>query len=61
MQCKTCDRSLAEYKYSVKVFTDCVRRLPGLVGHDRELAHQKLEELRLACRDANYALTAHRR
>jgi hypothetical protein len=61
MQCKRCDSLLADYKYSFKLFNDAVRRLPGLVGHDRELAHQKLEELRLACRDADYALTAHRR
>jgi hypothetical protein len=61
MQCKRCDSLLADYKYSFKLFTDGVRRLRGLVGHDRELAHQKLEELRLACRDADYALTAHRR
>jgi hypothetical protein len=60
MECKTCDSLLADYKYSFKLFTDAVRRLPGLVGHDRELAHQKLGQLRLACRDADYALTVHR-
>ena len=60
MECKTCDSLLADYKYSVKLFTDAVQRLPGLVGHDRELAHQKLEQLRVACRNADNALTAHR-
>ena len=59
MDCKTCNGLLAEYEYSLKLFTDAVRRLPGLVGHDRELAHQKLEQLRLACRNADNALTAH--
>ena len=61
MECKTCDSLLADYKYSVKLFTEAVRRLPGLVGHDRQLAHQKLEQLRLACRNADNALTAHSR
>jgi hypothetical protein len=61
MQCKTCDSLLADYKYSFKLFTDAVRRLPGLAGHDRELTHLKLEELRMACRDADNALKAHRR
>jgi hypothetical protein len=45
MECKTCDSLLADYKYSVKLFTEAVRRHPGLVGHDRQLAHQKLEQL----------------
>ena len=61
MECKTCGSLLADYNYSVKLFTDAVQRLPGLVGHDRELAHQKLEQLRLASRDAINVLTAHRR
>jgi hypothetical protein len=61
MQCKTCDSLLADYKYSVRLFTDAVQRLPGLVGQDRELAHQKLERLRLASRDAINVLTTHRR
>ena len=61
MDCKTCDSLLADYKYSVKLFTEAVRRLPGLVGHDRQLSHQKLEKLRVACRRADNALTAHRR
>jgi hypothetical protein len=61
MECKKCDSLLADYKYSVKLFTDAIRRLPGLLGHDRELAHQKLGQFRLACRDADHALTAHRR
>ena len=61
MECKTCDSLLADYKYSVKLFTDAVQRLPGLVGQERELAHQKLEQLRLASRDAMNVLTAHRR
>lgn len=60
MECKTCESLLADYKYSLKLFTDAVRRLPGLVGQDRELAHQKLEQLRVACRNADNALTAHR-
>jgi hypothetical protein len=60
MECKTCKSLLADYQYSVKLFTDAVRRLRGLVGHDRELAHRKLEQLRLASRDANNALRAHR-
>lgn len=50
-KCKTCASLLADYKYSFKLFTDAVRHLPGLVGHDRALTHQKLEQLRLACRD----------
>jgi hypothetical protein len=61
MECKTCDSLLADYKYSIQRFTEAVRCLPGLVGRDRELAHQKLEQLRLACRNADNALTAHRR
>ena len=59
MECKTCDSLLADYKYSVKLFTDAVQRLPGLAGQERELAHQKLEQLRLASRDAMNVLTAH--
>jgi len=61
MECKTCDSLLADYNYSFKLFTDAVQRLPGLAGQDRELAHQKLEQLRLASRDAMNVLTAHRR
>ena len=61
MECKTCDSLLADYKYAVKLFTDAVQRLPGLVGHDRELAQQKLEQLRMASRNAIDVLTAHRR
>ena len=61
MECKTCDSLLADYKYSVKLFTEAVRHLPWLVGQERELARQKLEQLRLACRNADNALTAHRR
>lgn len=61
MGCKTCDSLLADYNYSFKLFTDAVQRLPGLTGQDRELAHQKLEQLRLASRDAMNVLTAHRR
>ena len=61
MECKTCDSLLADYKYSVKLFTEAVRRLPGLVGQYRQLAHQKLEQLGLACRIADNALTAHSR
>jgi len=59
MACKTCDSLLADYEYSFKLFTDAVGRLPGLVGHERELAHQKLEQLRLASRDAIDVLTVH--
>jgi hypothetical protein len=60
MECKTCDSLLADYNYSFKLFMDAVQRLPGLAGQDRELAHQKLEQLRVASRDAMNVLTAHR-
>ena len=59
MRCQTCDDLSAGYKSAVKLYTQAMRDMAGLVGADFQLALKGLEQLRLKCRDADDALTEH--
>lgn len=60
MQCKSCEHLLAVYKDTVTLYRTFVERIQQRVGPDRQLAHKEAEHLRLACSDAENALSHHR-
>lgn len=61
MVCERCEDLLAVYKETVRLYTAYVERIQRLVGVDCRQAHNEAESSRLACIDAETALSEHRR
>jgi hypothetical protein len=59
MHCRTCDDLVAAYTSAVDLYTAVAQDIGTLVGDDFRLASKDAERLRLACRDADNALSAH--
>jgi hypothetical protein len=61
MDCKTCEDLLAAYRSAVSLYTNAERSFRGLLGDGFPVALKELKRLKQACRDADDALTEHRR
>ena len=61
MVCKTCEDLFAAYSHHIRVFTNAVLNIPGVLSDDSRVTPQELERLGQNCRAANNALMAHLR
>jgi len=59
MACKTCEKLLAAYQISVRVYSEATGNLRGATADDLKCAMEDAERLHGSCREAHVRLLEH--